>query len=421
MAGVPRHEFVPAELRTFAYLDSPLPIGFGKTISQPYIVALMTNLLEIRPADLDPRRRHRSRLPGRGPVQARMRRSTASRSSRSLPGAQCDGSSEQGCGNVEVKIGDGSTGWVEHAPFERILVAAAPDLIPTRPARSARTGRAHGDSGRPRRCPDAHADHPECARRSVYRGHSLGSVLRARRFQRTARRPALSPPCVLDNTRSLMPLLGKSVAEGGDGHAFVAPPHDRVSGRGVMLAVLIAAENGDEKHRGAEVLRRRQVGVGAIVGEEPQLDVGEHEVGGALWNFASEQGHQHQTPGDDGIDGDGALEHASWRARSRRVRDRMGIEIQALGDLPGVDAFHWNAGALVLEPEHRLRPWRTGDEPADVLVVHRPCRIRRSARRRAPSDRGRPRCRDRARREGSSCRLRRARRPRLLRRRVRCG
>ena len=75
-----------------------------------------------------------------------------------------------------------------------------------------------------------------------------------------------------------------------------------------MLAVLIAAENGDEKHRGAEVLRRRQVGVGAIVGEEPQLDVGEHEVGGALWNFASEQGHQHETPGDDGIDGDGALQ-----------------------------------------------------------------------------------------------------------------
>ena len=108
--------------------------------------------------------------------------------------------------------------------------------------------------------------------------------------------PTLSRLFVLDNTRALTPLLGKSVAEGGDRHAFVAPPHDLVSGRGVMLAVLIAAENGDEKHRGAEVLRRRQVGVGAIIGEEPQLDVGEHEVGGALWNFASEQGHQHHTP-----------------------------------------------------------------------------------------------------------------------------
>src|SRR5215470_16781067 len=48
MAKVPRHEFVPVELRPYAYADSPLPIGFGKTISQPFIVALMTDLLEVK-------------------------------------------------------------------------------------------------------------------------------------------------------------------------------------------------------------------------------------------------------------------------------------------------------------------------------------------------------------------------------------
>src|SRR5438105_12943184 len=51
MGKVPRHEFVPVELRTYAYADSPLPVGFGKSISQPFIVAVMTDLLDVRPSD----------------------------------------------------------------------------------------------------------------------------------------------------------------------------------------------------------------------------------------------------------------------------------------------------------------------------------------------------------------------------------
>ncbi|TMH49922.1 MAG: protein-L-isoaspartate O-methyltransferase, partial [Betaproteobacteria bacterium] len=52
MAKIPRHEFVPLELQAYAYLNSPLPVGYGKTISQPFIVALMTDLLELQPGDV---------------------------------------------------------------------------------------------------------------------------------------------------------------------------------------------------------------------------------------------------------------------------------------------------------------------------------------------------------------------------------
>src|SRR5258708_23401933 len=52
MGKIPRHEFVPMELRAYAYLNSPLPVGYGKTISQPFIVALMTDLLELQPGDV---------------------------------------------------------------------------------------------------------------------------------------------------------------------------------------------------------------------------------------------------------------------------------------------------------------------------------------------------------------------------------
>ena len=130
MATVPRHEFVPAEMRTFAYLDTPLPIGFGKTISQPYIVALMTDLVEIRPTD-----RVLDIGTGLGYQTAVLSRLAAKVYSveiiEELARSAMRRLTEQGCDNVEVKVGDGSAGWVEHAPFDRILVAAAPDLIPT--------------------------------------------------------------------------------------------------------------------------------------------------------------------------------------------------------------------------------------------------------------------------------------------------
>ena len=129
MAEMPRHEFVPSEVRAFAYFDTPLPIGFGKTISQPYIVALMTDLLDVRPSDrvldvgtgLGYQAAVLSRLASRV-YSVEIIEELASSAARRL--------SEQGCDNVEVKAGDGSAGWGEHAPFDRILVAAAPDLIP---------------------------------------------------------------------------------------------------------------------------------------------------------------------------------------------------------------------------------------------------------------------------------------------------
>ena len=129
MAEMPRHEFVPSEMRAFAYFDTPLPIGFGKTISQPYIVALMTDLLDVRPSDrvldvgtgLGYQAAVLSRLASRV-YSVEIIEELASSAARRL--------SEQGCDNVEVRAGDGSTGWAEHAPFDRILVAAAPELIP---------------------------------------------------------------------------------------------------------------------------------------------------------------------------------------------------------------------------------------------------------------------------------------------------
>ena len=129
MAQMPRHEFVPSEMRAFAYFDTPLPIGFGKTISQPYIVALMTDLLDVRPSDrvldvgtgLGYQAAVLSRLASRV-YSVEIIEELAKGASRRL--------AEQACGNVEVKVGDGSAGWAEHAPFDRILVAAAPELIP---------------------------------------------------------------------------------------------------------------------------------------------------------------------------------------------------------------------------------------------------------------------------------------------------
>lgn len=130
MGQVPRHEFVPVELRQFAYLDTPLPIGYEKTISQPFIVALMTDLLELESTD--------SVLEvgtGLG-YQAAVLAALSSRVySVELIEELARGAQRRlrdlGCDNIELKTGDGSIGWAEHAPFDKILVAAAPELVPT--------------------------------------------------------------------------------------------------------------------------------------------------------------------------------------------------------------------------------------------------------------------------------------------------
>ena len=130
METVPRHEFVPAELRAFAYVDSPLPIGFDKTISQPFIVALMTDVLDLQPDDkvlevgtgLGYQAAILAELAGEV-YSIEIIEELAQSAQRRL--------AERGVANIAVMVGDGSRGWPEHAPFDKVLVAAAPDLIPT--------------------------------------------------------------------------------------------------------------------------------------------------------------------------------------------------------------------------------------------------------------------------------------------------
>lgn len=129
MRQVPRHEFVPAELRLLAYIDSPLPIGFGKTISQPFIVALMTDLLEVEDDETV-----LEIGTGLG-YQAAILAELAARvyTVEILEELAQDGRNrlvEAGCDNVQLRVGDGSYGWPEHAPYDKIIVTAAPELVP---------------------------------------------------------------------------------------------------------------------------------------------------------------------------------------------------------------------------------------------------------------------------------------------------
>ena len=130
MKAVPRHEFVPVELRAFAYSDSPLPIGYDKTISQPFIVALMTDLLDLQPTD-----RVLDVGTGLGYQAAILAKLVDHVYTVEILEELAEGArrrlADQGTINVELRVGDGSNGWSEHAPFDKILVAAAPDLIPT--------------------------------------------------------------------------------------------------------------------------------------------------------------------------------------------------------------------------------------------------------------------------------------------------
>jgi protein-L-isoaspartate(D-aspartate) O-methyltransferase len=129
MAKVPRHEFVPVEVQTHAYLNRPIPIGFDKTISQPLMVAVMTDLLELKPDDvvleigtgLGYQAAMLAELAGRV-YSVEIIDELAQRAIRRLK--------QQGYTNVEVRIGNGHAGWPEHAPFDKVMVTAAPDLIP---------------------------------------------------------------------------------------------------------------------------------------------------------------------------------------------------------------------------------------------------------------------------------------------------
>lgn len=126
---VPRHEFVPIELQPYAYDNIPLPIGFEKTISQPFIVALMTDLLDIK-AD-DSVLEIGTGLGYQTAILAQLARSVYSVEIIDELGQEAKKRLRQlGCSNVEVKIANGYHGWSEHAPFDKVIVTAAPDLIP---------------------------------------------------------------------------------------------------------------------------------------------------------------------------------------------------------------------------------------------------------------------------------------------------
>lgn len=126
---VPRHRFVPEDGRYCAYYNQPLPIGHGQTISQPYIVALMTELLA-------PDKQGRILEVGTGSgyqtaILAEMAGEVFSLEIiESLAARAANLLNELGYANVQLKAGDGNYGWLEHAPFERIIVTAAANHVP---------------------------------------------------------------------------------------------------------------------------------------------------------------------------------------------------------------------------------------------------------------------------------------------------
>src|SRR5688572_10378682 len=128
MRAVPRHEFVPQQYRDDAYDDRPLSIGHGATISQPYIVAAMTELL-------DPARHHKVLEIGTGSGYQAAVLSMLVKDVYSieivpeLAARSAEALKRLGYLNVHVRLGDGYKGWPEHAPFDRIILTAAPPEV----------------------------------------------------------------------------------------------------------------------------------------------------------------------------------------------------------------------------------------------------------------------------------------------------
>ncbi|PYJ16272.1 MAG: protein-L-isoaspartate(D-aspartate) O-methyltransferase [Verrucomicrobia bacterium] len=129
MNKVPREEFVPPDSRAGSYEDGPLPIGYGQTISQPYIVAFMTEQLRLKPSD-----RVLEIGTGSGYQAAILAELMSQVYSIEIvePLAKNAEATLQRLGyeNVHVKIGDGYKGWPEAAPFDAIIVTCAPDRVP---------------------------------------------------------------------------------------------------------------------------------------------------------------------------------------------------------------------------------------------------------------------------------------------------
>lgn len=130
MVNVPRHWFVPDSLKSMAYVDGPLPIGYGQTISQPFIVAYMTELLNLDANDIV-----LEVGTGSGYQAAVLSELTPHIFSIEIVEPLAEGAadclSRHGYNTIQVKSGDGYLGWPEHAPFDAIIVTCAPDQIPS--------------------------------------------------------------------------------------------------------------------------------------------------------------------------------------------------------------------------------------------------------------------------------------------------
>lgn len=126
---VPRHEFVPVELQPYAYLNRPLPIGFEKTVSQPYIVALMTDVLELEPGDVV-----LEVGSGAGYQAAILAELVKHVYTIDIIEELAQGAERRlkrlGYKNVDVRVGNGYHGWAGHSPYDKIIVTAACDLVP---------------------------------------------------------------------------------------------------------------------------------------------------------------------------------------------------------------------------------------------------------------------------------------------------
>ncbi|MEN8107303.1 MAG: protein-L-isoaspartate(D-aspartate) O-methyltransferase [Pseudomonadota bacterium] len=129
MASVPRHRLVPAKMRDDAYENRPLPIGHGQTISQPYVVAVMTDLMKITPdstvLEIGTGSGYQAAILGKLAAQVYTIEIIEPLATLARENLQA-----LGYENIEVRIGDGYYGWEEHAPFDAIVVTAAASHIP---------------------------------------------------------------------------------------------------------------------------------------------------------------------------------------------------------------------------------------------------------------------------------------------------
>jgi protein-L-isoaspartate(D-aspartate) O-methyltransferase len=129
MAEVPRHVFVPELLAPHAYHDMPLPIGFDKTISQPFIVAVMSDLLDPRPDDVV--LEVGTGLGYQAAVLSRLvRRVWSVEIIEELAAEAEERLARLGYDNVGIRIGDGALGWADHALYDKIIVTSAAELVP---------------------------------------------------------------------------------------------------------------------------------------------------------------------------------------------------------------------------------------------------------------------------------------------------